>query len=144
MMSSLPCPTAYLEGFFLDNPNDYTQFSTIEKQKSLGAAYAKGILEYLGIKWVNEGTSETPSTSATPTTNNKLFRVQVGAFSVKSNADNFQTELKKKGYDTMIVFIGGLYKIQVGAYSVRANADTMITKLKSDGYNGFIIGDTTI
>ncbi|MBT2672674.1 SPOR domain-containing protein [Streptomyces sp. ISL-14] len=32
-----------------------------------------------------------------------LHRVQVGAFSDKKNAENLATELKKKGYSTIIV-----------------------------------------
>lgn len=33
----------------------------------------------------------------------KLYRVQVGAFSVKDNAEKLKAELKKKGYDAFIV-----------------------------------------
>ena len=104
------------------------------------AAQARAIVDafddFFGVKT----NTSTPSNSTA--TNSALLRVQVGAFSVKSNADNFQSELKKKGYETMLVFIGGLYKIQVGAYSIRANADAMLARLKSDGYNGFITGGT--
>jgi hypothetical protein len=32
-----------------------------------------------------------------------LYKVQVGAFSIKENAEKLQTELKKKGYDAFIV-----------------------------------------
>lgn len=67
-----------------------------------------------------------------------LYRVQTGAFSKKTNADNLAAELKKKGFDTYIVQADGLYKVQVGAYSQKANADAMMAKLKAAGYDAFI------
>lgn len=95
---------------------------------------------YLGSKFpyisdeVNKGlteSSEKPSTGV-------LYRVQTGAFTVKSNADALVAKLKAKGFDTYIVQIDGYYKVQVGAYSVKANADAMMTKLKAAGYDAFI------
>lgn len=70
-----------------------------------------------------------------PTT---LYRVQVGAYSIRANADAQAAKLKSKGYDTYIVIAGGLYKVQVGAYSQKANAEAMAKRLKGDGFNCFI------
>ena len=67
-----------------------------------------------------------------------LYRVQTGAFKVKSNADKLAAELKKKGFDTYIVQADGLFKVQVGAYSIKANADAMAAKLKAAGYDTYI------
>ena len=67
-----------------------------------------------------------------------LYRVQTGAFSKKTNADNLAAELKKKGFDTYIVQADGLFKVQVGAYSIKANADAIAAKLKAAGYDAFI------
>lgn len=74
------------ESFFLDNATDINVGNTVEKQKTLGVAYARAILEYLGIK------SEA-----------KLYRVQVGAFENKKNAEQLKNELKLKGYSAVIV-----------------------------------------
>lgn len=38
------------------------------------------------------------------TSNKKLYKVQVGAYSNKENAVKLQTELRKKGYDTFIKY----------------------------------------
>ena len=67
-----------------------------------------------------------------------LYRVQTGAFSVKSNADKLAAELKKKGFNTYIVQADRLFKVQVGAYSIKANADAMVAKLKAAGYDTYI------
>ena len=40
-----------LEGFFIDNDKDNDIADTIEEQRLFGVAYAKGILEYLGIQY---------------------------------------------------------------------------------------------
>lgn len=79
-----------VEGAFIDS-NDRFIVDTIEEQEKLGQAYAKGILKYLGV---------TPKEN---TSTDKLYRVQVGAFSVKANAEKLANELKEKGYNTYIV-----------------------------------------
>ena len=76
-------------------------------------------------------------TAQTPTTQT-LYRVQVGAYSKKANADAMLEKIKKAGFDTYMVQVNGLYKVQVGAYAQKANADNMMTKLKTAGYDAFI------
>lgn len=67
-----------------------------------------------------------------------LYRVQVGAYKVKKNADDQLARVKAAGFDTYMVTVDGLYKIQVGAYSVKANADNMLAKVKAAGFSAFI------
>ena len=67
-----------------------------------------------------------------------LYRVQVGAYKNKANADAQLAHVKAAGFDTYMVQIGGLYKIQVGAYREKANADNMMAKLKAAGFDAFI------
>lgn len=78
-------------------------------------------------------TADTPATESTT-----LYRVQVGAYSVKSNADKQLEKVKAAGFDTYMVKVGNLYKIQVGAFSKKANADAMMTKIKAAGFSAFI------
>ena len=82
-------------------------------------------------KRLNAGTS--PSTP-----DKTLYRVQTGAFSVKSNADALLAKVKAAGFDTYMVKVNGLYKVQVGAYGVKANADAMAAKLKTKGFDVYI------
>lgn len=67
-----------------------------------------------------------------------LYRVQVGAYSVRVNADAQLAKVKAAGFDTYMVQVGGLFKIQVGAYNVKSNADNMLNRLKAAGFDGFI------
>ena len=73
-----------------------------------------------------------------PSDGKTLYRVQVGAFSKRSNADAWAAKLKAAGFDTYIVQMGNLYKVQVGAYSQKSNAENMMAKLKAAGYDAFI------
>ena len=83
------------ESFFVDSSDRYIG-DTVEEQKAFGVAYAKAILEYLGIAY-NESQSQT-----SPSGSGKIYRVQVGAFAEKKNAENLATELKSKGYSAYI------------------------------------------
>lgn len=67
-----------------------------------------------------------------------LYRVQVGAFGKKANAEALCSKLKNDGYSTMIVKVDGLYKVQVGAYGVKANAEKTLQKLQALKYDAFI------
>ncbi len=81
------------------------------------------------------GGNETPDTPQP----NTLYRVQVGAYSVKANADAQLKKVKNAGFtDAFITQVGNMYKVQVGAYSVKSNADNMLAKVKSKGFDAFI------
>ena len=89
------------ESFFIDNAKDKTIGDTTAEQKKFGVAYAKAILKHLGIKYKKETTSSSNASSAGTT--GKLYRVQVGAYSKKENAESIQKKLKEAGYDAIIV-----------------------------------------
>lgn len=76
--------------------------------------------------------------SGTQTTTGILYRVQVGAYSKRANADAQLARVKAAGFDTYMVKVDGLYKIQVGAFSVKANADKMLAKIKVAGFSAYI------
>ena len=82
---------------------------------------------------------ETGKEATTPNESEKvLYRVQVGAYKVKKNADAQLAKVKAAGFDTYMVKVDDLYKIQVGAFGVKANADNMLAKLKAAGFSAFI------
>ncbi len=67
-----------------------------------------------------------------------LYRVQVGLYRVRQNADNMLYELQEKGYPAFILNEDGYYKVQVGAYRQLGNAITMERNLRRAGYSTFI------
>lgn len=88
-------PAVLCECAFIDTKKDISIVDTAAEQRAFGMAYAMAILEYLGISYKAKETS-------TPAASGKLYRVQVGAFSVKANAEKLAAELKAKGYSTII------------------------------------------
>lgn len=89
---------------------------------------------------VNLGGNSTTTDASdnTGTTTDVLYRVQVGAYQQKANADAQLVRVKEAGFDTYMVKSGGLYKIQVGAYCEKGNADNMLSKLKAAGFDAII------
>lgn len=73
-----------------------------------------------------------------PAKDDVMYRVQVGAYKVKANADAQMKKVKAAGFDTYMVQVDGMYKIQVGAYSKKENADAMLAKVKAAGFSAFI------
>ena len=67
-----------------------------------------------------------------------LYRVQVGAFSVKANAEALLTQVKAAGFDGYIKVYGSLYCVQVGAFSVKANAEALVAQVKAAGFDAYI------
>lgn len=88
-------PAVLCECAFIDTAKDIAIVDTVAEQKAFGIAYAKAILEYLGIAYKAPATSSTSSSD-------KLYRVQVGAFKNKANAEKLMAELKAEGYSAFI------------------------------------------
>lgn len=85
-------PSCLVECAFVDNKTDIAIIDTAAEQKKMGIAIAKGVLKTLGIAY-KEPVAAT----------NKIYRVQVGAYSVKANAEAMQKKLKAAGFDAIIV-----------------------------------------
>ena len=85
----------------------------------------------------------TQSTGNTSTSSDSLYRVQVGAYKNKANADAMLEKVKAAGFSTYMVQVDGLYKIQVGAYKEKENAEAMASKVKAAGFDCFISGSSS-
>ena len=79
-------PTAYVECEFHDNPA--TAKWIIENTNAIGEAIARGICDYFNIEYKKPA--------------KLLYRVQVGAYSVKANADKMLDKLLKAGFSGFI------------------------------------------
>ena len=83
------CPAVIVECCFLDNATDLKILATESDRKAMGVAIAKGILKTLGIEIQAEKST--------------LYRVQVGAYLIKANAEAMQKKIKAVGFDAFIV-----------------------------------------
>lgn len=93
---STNAPAIIVECAFIDNSTDIAILDTAAERTAMGEAIAKGILKTLNISYKKEA-------SAPVEDSGKLYRVQVGAFKSKENAEKLQSQLKAAGYDTLIV-----------------------------------------
>ncbi len=87
-------PTAYVECEFHDNAA--TAKWIVEHTVDIGEAIARGICDYFGV------TFKEPEQPKPAATTDKLYRVQVGAFAVRANAEKMLRRLKDAGFEGYI------------------------------------------
>ena len=92
-------PSVYCECEFHDTVEGAKWI--VEHTTDIGEAIAKGLCEYLGVKYV-PAKQETPK-PAEPAQGDTLYRVQVGAFAVRANAEKMLDRLKNAGFSGFIV-----------------------------------------
>ena len=87
-------PTAYIECEFHDTVEGAKWI--VENTVLIGETIARGICDYFGVTF-KEPEQPKPDAGAT------IYRVQVGAYTKKENAENMLAKLKKDGYSGFIV-----------------------------------------
>ena len=63
-----------------------------------------------------------------------LYKIQVGAFRQKANAEKMLAKVKKAGIPSSIVPDGDTMKVQCGAFSIKANAEKRLVLVKKKGF----------
>ena len=91
-------PSVYCECEFHDTAEGAKWI--VEHTTDIGEAIAKGLCEYLGVTYV-PAKQEAPK-PAGPAQSDTLYRVQVGAFAVRANAEKMLDRLKKAGFTGFI------------------------------------------
>lgn len=87
-------PAILTENLFIDNANDAAKLKTEQFLQQVAYGHVQGIVKAFGLQ---------KKPPAPPKDDGKLYRVQVGAFRDRKNAERLAEELKKKGYPTIIV-----------------------------------------
>lgn len=74
-------------------------------------------------------------------TNSKLYRVQVGAFARKENAETLKKQLVTKGFNSFITPMEeGFYRVQCGAFESESNAINYRNQIIKAGFDAFVKG----
>lgn len=81
------CPAVIVECAFVDNDSDLKILATESDRQKVGQAIAKGVLKTLGIEIQGE----------------KRYKVQVGCYLYRENAEDMQKKIKAVGFDAFIV-----------------------------------------
>jgi len=90
-------PAILIEMGFIDNVEDNKLFDC--KRNEIIKAITQAILSQLNIKYIDKIVIVKP---VDKTENDKLYRVQVGAFGVEGNAEKLKKDLEKLGYNPII------------------------------------------
>ncbi|WMV75295.1 N-acetylmuramoyl-L-alanine amidase [Geobacillus thermodenitrificans] len=90
-------PALLTENLFIDNANDAAKLKSEQFLLQVAHGHVQGIAKVFGLK--KKASSSTPEQKPTGV----LYRVQVGAFANRENAERLVEELKKKGYPAIIV-----------------------------------------
>jgi N-acetylmuramoyl-L-alanine amidase len=92
-------PAVLTENLFIDNPNDAAKLKSEQFLLQVAYGHVIGLEKAFGLK---KKTKAQPQPQQ-KVSNQKLYRVQVGAFVDPDNAKRLADELKKKGYPAIIV-----------------------------------------
>ncbi|MCY8197917.1 N-acetylmuramoyl-L-alanine amidase [Bacillus spizizenii] len=117
-------PALLTENGFIDTVADANKLKTNSFIQSLARGYANGLEQAFNLK---------------KTSSSRLYKVQVGAFKVKANADSLASSAEAKGFDTIVLLKDGLYKVQIGAFSSKDNADALAARARNAGFNAIVI-----
>lgn len=96
-LNSTKATAVYIECEFHDR-KDLAEW-IIDNVRTIGEAICKGVCNYANVPYIEENT---PVNEVIDNNSDVLYRVQVGAFKEKSNAEKLANELKEKGYNTII------------------------------------------
>lgn len=146
-------PAVLIETGFINNLTDNEKFDA--EFDRIANAIADGILESIGAVSTSNSIRavETDYTEEEPYRMpgmedvdgaddecicGKLFRVQVGSFKNRENADRLLATLLENDFPAFIVYDDNLYRVQVGAFRNLDNAVRMERRLRRYRYNTFI------
>ena len=96
VLTATKMPAVLIEYMFHTHQDDVKLLLQDEYREKMAVATAKGICRYYDEPYVEEEAAPPPAATT-------VYRVQVGAFSVKKNAEALMDELKKKGYNPITV-----------------------------------------
>jgi N-acetylmuramoyl-L-alanine amidase len=91
--NSTVAPAVLVEIAFHDNPTDANWI--IKNERAIAQALVKAVLTYFGIPVKADVKTDTLG-------KNEFYRVQVGAFKERENAESLAAELQKRGYSVWI------------------------------------------
>ena len=89
-------PAILTENLFIDNKTDAAKLKSEQFLLQVAYGHVQGIVKAFGLK------KKAQPQPQQKTSTGKLYRVQVGAFANRENAERLAEELKKKGYPVVI------------------------------------------
>ena len=89
-------PAILIEGGFMTNKDEAALMETESYQEAMATAIVNGIDKYFNLKKKAVSKEEPARKSSSKSSNAALYRVQVGAFGVKGNAETLAKQIESK------------------------------------------------
>lgn len=121
------------ENGFVDNVTDANNLRSASFREKIARGHVNGLAKAFNLK---RKSASNPNPSP-----DKLYRVQIGAFKDKNNAEQFAIRAKARGFSTYVHEEGGYYKVQIGAFSDRKNAESLEFEAKRKGFEVVVVED---
>lgn len=116
-------PYVLLECGFITNYHDISVFKNSQTKIAQAIAQTFKVCCNLGEK----------------KSNSKLYKVQVGAFARKENAEKLKKQLATKGFNCFITDReDGFYRVQCGAFESESNAINYRNQIINAGFDAFV------
>ncbi|WP_080844885.1 N-acetylmuramoyl-L-alanine amidase [Cytobacillus gottheilii] len=123
MLRESAMPALLTENGFIDNSSDAAKLTQPSFIESIARGHVNGLARAFGLKKKQI----------------TLYRIQIGAFSDKENADSLAAQAKIAGFEAFVLAENGLYKVRAGAFSNRSNAEQQVQRLTAAGFEAFIL-----
>lgn len=118
-------PYVLLECGFITNYHDVSVFKNSQEKIAQAITQSFKLCYNLGQK----------------KTNSKFYRVQVGAFARKENAEKLKKQLATKGFNCFVTDKEeGFYRVQCGAFESESNAINYRNQIIKAGFDAFVKG----
>ncbi|MCY7753647.1 N-acetylmuramoyl-L-alanine amidase [Bacillus haynesii] len=115
-------PALLTENGFVDHTNDAEKLKSSAFIQSIARGHANGLARAFNLSKKSAA----------------LYKVQIGAFRNKANADSLAAQAEAKGFDAIVIYRDSLYKVQIGAFSSKENAEALVQQAKNAGFDAFI------
>jgi len=120
-------PALLTENGFIDNANDASKLKSSSFLDRLARGHVLGLERAFCLE--RKRNNDT----------NVQYKVQIGAFSKKENADNLSNKAEDKGFNTYVFLEDGLWKVQIGAFSSYDNARNLANQAEKEGFDVYIV-----
>lgn len=117
------------ENGFIDNASDAEKLRNPSFLQSLARGHANGVARAFNLK-----RKSTP----TPSPVQGVYRVQIGAFRNRENAEELSERAIARGFQTYVYQDDGLFKVQIGAFADRSRAEELARRAEREGFDAFV------
>lgn len=124
------------ENGFIDNMNDAQKLKSKDFLHKIAQGHVAGIAKAFNLK---KKKNDSGKTNPPPKSGESFYKVQIGAFKEKANADAIAQKAKQKNFDVFIKQENNLYKVQIGAFRERKNAESLSEQARKAGFDTYIV-----